>query len=168
MPIRYEKACDLQEQVNEIAVILFPHVRLDSVICLRSHGSSSRGTIARCHALGRAMQLALGRKGFYVIEVISKRFDKMSEEDKIKTLIHELMHIPKSFGGGFIHHNIVHEANVERMYEKYICLKKTVNNNRSLKEYSSDNLMGDEDKSEENSRDIDEFIIKKPRRGFWF
>jgi predicted metallopeptidase len=69
------------------------------------------------------MQLALERKGFYVIEVISHRFDKMSEEEKIKTLIHELMHIPKSFGGGFIHHNVVCHKNVEKMYEKYICLK---------------------------------------------
>ena len=124
MGIKYELAEDIQEKVNEIAKMLFSHVRLDSVVCLRSYGSSSRGTIARCHALGKAMQLALGRKGFYVIEVISKRFDKMSEEEKVKTLIHELMHIPKSFGGGFIHHNIVHERNVERMYQHYCNLKK--------------------------------------------
>jgi predicted metallopeptidase len=60
-----------------MALLLFPHVKIDSVVCMRSFGSSSRGTIARCHALGKAMQLALGRKGFYVIEVINKRFDKM-------------------------------------------------------------------------------------------
>ena len=123
MGIKYELAEDIQKEVNEISKLLFPHVKLDSVICLRSFGSSSRGTIARCHALGKAMQLALGRKGFYVIEIISKRFDKMNEEEKTKTLIHELMHIPKSFGGGFIHHNVVHERNVERMYEKFISLK---------------------------------------------
>jgi predicted metallopeptidase len=124
MGIKYELALDLQEQVNEISRLLFPHIKLDSVVCLRSHGSSSRGTIARCHALGKAMQLALQRKGFYVIEVISKRFDKMPEIDKVKTLIHELMHIPKTFGGGFIHHNIVHERNVEREFQRYINLKK--------------------------------------------
>lgn len=124
MGISYELAKDIQKEVNEISKLMFPHVKLDSVICLRSFGSSSRGTIARCHALGKAMQLALGRKGFYVIEVINKRFDKMSEVDKTKTLIHELMHIPKSFGGGFIHHNIVHERNVERMYQHYCNLKK--------------------------------------------
>ena len=123
MPIKYKIAEDLQEQMNEIVLMLFPHVKLDSVVCLRSFGSTSRYTIARCHALGKAMQLALERKGFYVIEVISHRFDKMSEEEKIKTLIHELMHIPKSFGGGFIHHNVVCRKNVEKMYEKYVCLK---------------------------------------------
>jgi len=125
MPIKYELAPELQETVNEIAVILFPHVRVDSVSVIRSHGSSSRGTIARCHALGKAMQLGMGlRKGFYVIEVISHRFDKMNEEDRLRTLIHELMHIPKSFGGGFIHHNYVNEENVEKEYQRYVNLKK--------------------------------------------
>jgi predicted metallopeptidase len=124
MGITYELAQDIQERVNEIGGILFPHVKLDSVVCLRSHGSSSRGTIARCHALGKAMQIALGRRGFYVIEVISKRFDRLPESEQTRTLIHELMHIPKSFGGGFIHHNIVHERNVELEYQRYINLKR--------------------------------------------
>src|SRR3989338_2488525 len=144
MPIKYEKAEDLQEQINEISGILFPHVKLDSVVCLRSFGSTSRGTIARCHALGKAMQLALGRKGFYVVEVIHSRFDKMSEEEKTKTLIHELMHIPKSFGGGFIHHNVVCHRNVERMYERYINLKNSNNYNQNNINYK---------KEEENTRE---------------
>ena len=43
----------------------------------------------------------------------------MSREEQDKTLIHELMHIPKSFGGGFIFHNVVNESNVEVEYERY-------------------------------------------------
>jgi predicted metallopeptidase len=83
------------------------------------------------------MQLALGRRGFYVIEVINKRFDRMSEDDKIKTLIHELMHIPKSFGGGFIHHDVVHERNVEIEFQKYVNLKRQNGNfNNSLENIS--------------------------------
>ena len=123
MPIKYERAQDIQRIFNEIAQMLFPHVKLDSVVCLRSHGSTSRGTIARCHALGKAMQLALDRKGFYLIEVISERFDKLSEVDRTKTIIHEIMHIPKSFGGGFIHHNFVTRKNVDIFYERYVDLK---------------------------------------------
>ena len=143
MGIRYELAEDIQKEVNEISRLMFPHVKLDSVVCLRSFGSSSRGTIARCHALGKAMQLALGRRGFYVIEVINKRFDKMSREEKTKTLIHELMHIPKSFGGGFIHHDIVHERNVEKMYQHYLNVKKrqfNEVNNFEEEEIKDDNL----------------------------
>jgi len=124
MRIRYEIAYDVQKKVNEISKLIFPHIKLDSLVCLRSYGSSSKRTIARCHALGKPMQIALGRKGFYVIEVISKRFDKLSDEDKTKILIHELMHIPKSFGGGFIHHNVVHERNVNIAYERYNAKKK--------------------------------------------
>ena len=128
MGIRYELAPELQEIMNEIALLLFPHVKLDSVVCIRSFGGSSRGTIARCHALGKAMQLGMGlKKGFYVIEVINKRFDKLSEIDKIKTLIHELMHIPKTFGGGFVHHDYVTEENVDVEYERYINFKKRQN-----------------------------------------
>ncbi len=64
------------------------------------------------------------RGGFYLIEVILEKFDKLSIEEQTKIIIHELMHIPKSFGGGFIHHNKVHKKSVEEMYEKYCKLKK--------------------------------------------
>ena len=128
MGIRYEIAYDLQKIVNEVAQLLFPYIKLDSIVCLRSFGSTSRGTIARCHALGKAMQIALGRRGFYVIEVISERFDKSSEEDKIKTLIHELMHVPKSFGGGFKYHDYVSEKNVRKEYERYLKFREKKEN----------------------------------------
>src|SRR3989344_7390656 len=111
--MKYEFAPDIQKEFENIVLTLnLSHIKIDSVLCFRGYGSSSRGTIARCHALGKIMQKALGRKGFYVLEFLSERFDKMSEEDKTKTIIHELMHIPKSFGGGFIHHNYVTERNI--------------------------------------------------------
>ena len=166
MGISYELAPDIQEKVNEIAKLLFKHVKLDSVVCIRSYGSSSRGTIARCHALGKAMQIALGRRGFYVIEVISKRFDKMPEIDKTKTLIHELMHIPKSFGGGFIHHNVVHEENVERVYEHYVNLKrkeKFIYDFLNKNENQKSNI--DEKSIDDNKRES--FTVKK-KKNWWF
>ncbi|MEM0465968.1 MAG: putative metallopeptidase [Candidatus Pacearchaeota archaeon] len=168
MGISYELAPDLQNIVNELSKLLFPHIKIDSVVVIRSYGSSSKGTIARCHALGKAMQIALNRKGFYVIEVISKRFDKLSSEEKIKTLIHELMHIPKSFGGGFIHHNIVHNKNVERVYEHYINLKKIQLQNFSEK--VSDNQKDDSYELDivKNQNNINDFFIKKKKKSFWF
>tara|TARA_Y100000310_G_scaffold263057_1_gene272960 strand:- start:1173 stop:1574 length:402 start_codon:yes stop_codon:yes gene_type:complete len=125
MPIRYTKADDLRIIAEEVVEKLnWNHIFLEHVAFIRSFGSKSLGTIARCHALGKAMQLGMGRvKGFYLIEVISERFDKLSEDEKIKTIIHELMHIPKSFGGGFKHHNIVTEKNVKNIYEHYTKLK---------------------------------------------
>jgi predicted metallopeptidase len=55
----------------------------------------------------------------YTIEVISEIFDKMSAEEKDKTLIHELMHIPGGFGGGFRpHKGYVERKMVDAVYEK--------------------------------------------------
>jgi len=127
MPIKYHESPDIRKKAKEIVDIMgWSHLDLAHIGFLRSTGSTARRTIARCHALGKAMQIAMGRrKGFYLIEVISERFDKMSEEDREKVIIHELMHIPKAFGGGFIHHNVVNERNVKKVYQEYLRRKKT-------------------------------------------
>src|SRR3989344_2821796 len=103
--MRYDPAPDIQAIADEISILLFPHIDISRVKCFRSFGSSSRGTIARCHTIGKLIQKAIGVKAFYVLEFITERFDKMDDEDKIKTIMHELMHIPKTFGGGFKHHD---------------------------------------------------------------
>lgn len=121
--MKYEFAPDLQSKAQEISKILFPHIQLDNVRCFRGFGSSSRRTIARCHALGKLMQKAIGIKAVYALEFLSERFDKMSEEEQVKVIIHELMHIPKTFGGGFKHHDYVTEKNVNKMYKEYKRLK---------------------------------------------
>ena len=55
----------------------------------------------------------------YVIEVISEIYDKMTYEEKEKTLIHELMHIPGGFSGGFRpHKGYVERKMVDAVYEK--------------------------------------------------
>lgn len=129
MAIKYQIAPDIQIKAEEIIHSMrWNHISLENVAFIRSYGSSARRTLARCHALGKAMQIGMGRKkGFYLIEVISEKFDKMSEEEKMKVLIHELMHIPKSFGGGFIHHNMVHDESVDKVYRSYCNLKKQEN-----------------------------------------
>jgi predicted metallopeptidase len=121
MGIKYEQAPDIKKEAEEILRVLdWKHVQIDSVAFLRSFGSTSRRTIARCHALGKAMQIGMGRTtGFYLVEVIAERFDRMPTEEKTKTIIHELMHIPSTFGGGFKHHHIVNERSVELAFREY-------------------------------------------------
>ncbi len=118
--IKYELAPDIQQIMNRVIdnTKLF-HIKRERVVCIRSRGSESRGTIARCHALTRIWQKALGCRAAYLIEVISERYDKLSEEERIKTIIHELMHIPKAFGGGFKHHDFVNRKNIEAVYGRY-------------------------------------------------
>ncbi len=119
--IEYERDMEIEATVREIASVLgMRHLDLSRVICMRSHGSKSRRVLARCHVMPRIMQKALGTGAYYLIEVVSENFGKLSEEDMTRTLIHELMHIPKSFGGGFRHHgDHVTRRNVEAMYKEY-------------------------------------------------
>ena len=92
MAIRYELAEDISKRIYEIAKkIGMEHVRFSGVYAVRSFGSASRNTIARCHALGKIWQKCLGIKAVYIIEVISERFDKMTREEQDKVLIHELL-----------------------------------------------------------------------------
>lgn len=128
MPIKYKLAEDIMARIYDIVKILdHSHVRLSGVYAVRSYGSQARGTIARCHALSKIWQLVLGIKAVYIIEVIHEQFDKMDREEQDKVLIHEIMHIPKSFGGGFKHHNVVNRKNVEKMYKLYLRLKNEDN-----------------------------------------
>lgn len=126
MGIKYFQADDIKTRALDIVKTLnWEHIDFDHLGFLRSHGSSAPRTIARCHALGKAMQMAMGRpKGFYLIEVISEKFDKLSQDEQTKTIIHELLHIPKTFGGGFIHHDMVHEKNVRRVFDYYNSIKR--------------------------------------------
>lgn len=128
--MKYEFAPDLQNKAEEISKIMFPHIKIERIKCFRSRGSSSRGTIARCHALGKIMQKTIGVDAHYALEFLSERFDKMNEEEKIKTIMHELMHIPKAFGGGFKHHDFVCERNVNLYYKEY---RKKINNGEENK-----------------------------------
>ena len=120
--IKYFRSIDLEEKIIEISRKLdLTHVDLRRVIGIKSEGSKSKHILARCHVLPRIMQKALEIKTHYVIEIISENFDKLSEEEKVKTIIHEILHIPKSFKGGFRHHKpYVNKKIVDKMYDIYL------------------------------------------------
>ena len=120
--IRYELAKDIGTRIEDILrKTQMTHVDGSRVVCVRSKGSKAKRIIARCHGLSKIMQLALNKKPHYVIEVVSERFDRLGKEEQIKVLIHELMHIPHSFGGGFrAHRPHVTTKKVERMYKRFL------------------------------------------------
>jgi predicted metallopeptidase len=121
VPITYSEAPDVKKMADEIAEKLgFFHVVPQFVFCIRSKGSASRRTIARIHGLGKVWQETLNLPSAYVIEVISERFDKFTQEDKEKTLIHELLHIPATFAGGFRpHKGYIDDETVEQLHRTY-------------------------------------------------
>ena len=123
--IRYEIADDIQKRFADIVRTLnLDHIDLNKVVCVRSYGSSTRRVVARCHGMSKVLQIAMRIKAFYVLEYLSERFDKLDDKEQEKTIIHELMHIPKNFGGGFRHHNHVSEENIKSIQERYRKAKK--------------------------------------------
>jgi predicted metallopeptidase len=133
MPIRYSTAPEIKTQVDQITedLELF-HVVPQFVFCVRSKGSKAKRTIARIHGLGKLWQGVLNLPPSYTIEVISEIYDRMTNEEKEKTLIHELLHIPGGFSGGFRpHRGYVERRIVEDLYKKLQKnrdLKKSISN----------------------------------------
>jgi len=121
MPIRYYDAHDVKELVERIVAKLnFTHIDLNGIYCFRSTDSRSRRTVARIHSLGKLWQKALNKHSSYLIEVISERYDRLSREDKEKVIIHELLHIPKGFAGGFRpHKGHITKHKIEILHQKY-------------------------------------------------
>jgi predicted metallopeptidase len=122
MGIKFFLDEEIKQRVSGLVAALgMGHVDLSRLVCVRSKGSKSRRTIARCYALSKIWQLALDIDAHYVIEVIPEKFDRLNREDQDKVLLHELLHIPFSFGGGFKHHgNWVTKGNVDALYRQYL------------------------------------------------
>lgn len=121
--MRFELAPDIQEKINSMLNVLnFKHLDRTRIICMRGYGSKSKA-LARIWGLSRIWQKALGIKSHYIIEVLYPNFDKLSKEDQEKTLLHELLHIPKKFSGGLVPHKCfgrrIDKKRVEELYKKY-------------------------------------------------
>jgi predicted metallopeptidase len=121
MSIRYYDAPDVKQLTDIIVRELgFAHINSENVYCFRSRGSRSKRTVARVHSLEKLWQLAIKTQPRYLIEVIAERYDKLSQEDKEKVIIHELLHIPKGFSGGFRpHKGYITQKAIDKLHETY-------------------------------------------------
>ncbi len=120
----WQPARDICQDIKHIVKKLdLQHIDPQRVVCFRSFGSSSRAR-ARIWSLPRVWQMALHVKAHYVIEVLSEKFDKLSESDKKRVLIHELMHIPKSFSGSLVPHrgrfHAINSRTVEQLFNSFM------------------------------------------------
>lgn len=97
----------IQDRIKKILQrISMPHINAKNakrIVCFRSYGSTSRAR-ARIWSLPQIWQKALKVKPHYCIEVLSEKFDKMSKDNQTRVLIHELLHIPKTFSGALRPH----------------------------------------------------------------
>ena len=124
----FEQAPDVKTMAEEILPFLeLPHVNSYRLLYMRSNGSKARA-YARIWSMPRIWQVALEIKAYYVIEVLSEFFDKLDKEKKQKVLIHELLHIPKTFSGALVPHTCfgqrINERRVSEIYKKMLERKR--------------------------------------------
>jgi len=121
--VAYEPAPDIQQRmVAMVEALGMAHVDPSRVVCVRSWGSQGR-FLARIWPLERVWQLALGVPAHYVIEVKGEAFAPMSQRGRDETLLHELLHIPRTFSGSLRMHRHpggrIDARAVRKLYERW-------------------------------------------------
>ncbi|MEK7565799.1 MAG: putative metallopeptidase [Patescibacteria group bacterium] len=121
--MEWQLAPDIKSRLDRLLKAdIFPHIQPLQITAMRGTGSKGRA-IARIWSFPKPWQIALEIGPRYIIEVIAEHFDKLSASDKDRTLIHELMHIPKNFSGALLSHRH-HSQNINRrsvddLYKKF-------------------------------------------------
>jgi predicted metallopeptidase len=113
---------ELESLVRDVVHTLrdyFFYIDVERVRVVVCRNCRSRA-LARIHYLPTVWRLVLGLKPMYVIEVIEGNFNSLTYEEKVRVLIHELLHIPKGFSGGLRPHGrYVSSYVVERLLKEY-------------------------------------------------
>lgn len=114
-----EMAPDVEGKVKEIVSVLsYGHINEFRIICMRSRNATANA-YARIWNLPDIWQKALSVGTFYIIEVVSQHYDHLSEDEKDKVLIHELLHIPKTFSGALRPHGGKMKINAHTVGQLY-------------------------------------------------
>jgi len=118
----WNDASEIKADIVAILKVLnFSHIDPSRIFCFRTVGSKSR-SYARIWSMPKIFQRALNIKPAYVIEVLSKYYDKLDQDSKKKVLIHELLHIPRNFSGALLPHRSRHrhlQSEVNKLFKEY-------------------------------------------------
>jgi len=122
--MQYSLAPDIKHQIDILIDRLdFNHIKKENIHCIRSFDAKTRA-YARIWGMSKLFKEVAGIDPNYIIEVIAKRFDKLNNREKIKTLIHELMHIPKTFSGALLSHrgpyHRINDRQIESLYKEFL------------------------------------------------
>jgi|SRR3989338_2772606 len=118
--MKYQKAPEIKKQIRVLVKELnYTHIKVNNIHCIRSFDAKTRA-YARIWGMAKLFKEVVGIEPHYIIEVVSKRFDKLDQREQIKTLIHELMHIPKTFSGALLSHRGPHHRINDREVEKIL------------------------------------------------
>jgi len=115
--MQYALAPDIKQQIDYLVGKLeFNHIRKENIHCIRSFDAKTRA-YARIWGMSRLFKDVVGLEPHYIIEVIDRKYGKLNRREQIKTLIHELMHIPKTFSGALLSHRGPHHRINDRQIE---------------------------------------------------
>jgi len=116
--MKYEKAPEIKRQIDALIKALeMDYIKAKNIYCIRSFDAKTRA-YARIWGMAKLFSEVAGLEPHYIIEVNAKKFDKLNPREQIKTLIHELMHIPKTFSGALLSHRGPHHRINDREVEK--------------------------------------------------
>lgn len=122
--MRWELCPRTHERLSRIVDALeFSHVNPARIFCVRGYGSTSEAW-ARIWGLPALWQQVLGIGPAYVVEIIEPEFGRLPEAEQDRILIHELLHIPRTFSGAIRPHRTptfsITRRTVERYYQRYL------------------------------------------------
>ena len=121
--MKLEPAEDVKLMASKLLATLdFGHIDQSRLFFMRSRGAKAN-CYARIWSMPKIWRISLGIGVYYVIEVLSQHFDKLGEREKLKVVIHELLHVPGKFSGGLRSHkhgsHKVDDATVEAYYQEF-------------------------------------------------
>ncbi|HEV2438464.1 MAG TPA: putative metallopeptidase [bacterium] len=122
--MRWELCRRTHDRLRHIVGALgFSHVDPSRIFCVRGYGSTSEAW-ARIWGLPSLWQQVLEIGPAYVVEVIEPEFGRLPEDEQDRILIHELLHIPRTFSGAIRPHRTptfrINRRTVERFYQQYL------------------------------------------------
>lgn len=122
--MHWQPAGDIHRRLDRIIRALgLRHVDPARVRCVRVHGSRANA-LARIWGLPPIFQDSLKLAAHYVIEFMTPSYDRLPRDEQDRVIIHELLHIPRTFSGGIRPERspslTINNRTVERYYRQYL------------------------------------------------
>lgn len=134
--MQWNAARDIYARLRRIVRVLgLSYIDAHRIRCVRVWGSRANA-LARIWGLPPVFQDALELEPHYVIEFMAPAFDRLPREEQDRVIIHELLHIPRTFSGGIRPERSpsldISRHTVERYYRQYLAAMRRRKRNPRL------------------------------------
>ncbi|RLF06065.1 MAG: metallopeptidase [Thermoprotei archaeon] len=125
--IEYKEAVEIYPIFKELCSAPgLDHIKLERIKVYYSFGTKTTSA-ARIYGIPKILQIAYNIEPAYAIEIVYENFSKLSWEDKIKVLIHELLHIPRTFSGALRPHGrYITSEIIDELYDRFSRKKSSI------------------------------------------